>query len=87
MNCYACDEPSPYPICNKCTREGFHILKIFSGEQKPKFDKSKYHHFIFKETFWYDVFAKDKSHANRKVQWDMRTKRELEVSEQVKLEV
>jgi len=83
----ACDEPSGYPVCCNCTREGYHVLKLMKGEQKPKFDKSKYRHFVFKETFWYDVFAKDLEHAHRKVQQDMRTKRKLEVSEQFRLEM
>lgn len=87
MNCFACDEPSPYPVCNACTREGYDVNKLMKGEQKPKFDKSNYRQFLFKETIWYDVFAKDEEHAHRKVQGDMRVKRKLEVSEQFKLKI
>ena len=87
MNCFVCDEPSGYPVCNSCTHEGYDINKLRSGEQKPKFDKSGYRHFVFKETFWYNVFARDEAHAHRKVQTDMRVKRTLDVSEQITLEV
>ena len=42
MNCFACGKPCGYPICNSCTREGFDINKILSGEQKPKVRKNKW---------------------------------------------
>jgi len=85
MKCFVCDEPSPYPVCNSCTREGFDINKIFSGEQKPKFNHSDYKHFIFKETIWYDCFTRNKEHANRIVDLSMLTKRKLELQTQNKL--
>ena len=85
MNCFACDEPSPYPVCNACTREGYDVNKLISGEQKPKFDESKYRHFLFKEISLYDVFAKDKEHALRKIDGSMRIKHEIKVAEQKRI--
>jgi len=38
MRCFVCGEHNGYPVCNSCTREGYDINKIFSGEQKPKVD-------------------------------------------------
>jgi len=87
MRCFVCDEPSPYPVCNECTREGYDINKIIDGSQKPKFDESTYQEFIFKELRTYRVKAKDEAHAHRKVDSSMMIKCELKVQRIVKLEI
>jgi hypothetical protein len=67
MNCFVCDEPSSYPICCDCTREGYDLDKILDGSQKPKFNEKDYDFFIFKEVCTYQVKAKDEAHARRKI--------------------
>lgn len=40
MDCYVCGAKAcGYPVCNACTREGYNINKILSGEQTPKTTK------------------------------------------------
>jgi hypothetical protein len=36
MECFVCGKQCGYPVCAECTREGYDINKIISGEQKPK---------------------------------------------------
>lgn len=36
MECFVCGKVCGYPVCAECTREGYNINKIISGEQQPK---------------------------------------------------
>ena len=40
VECFVCGKSQGYPVCNECTRKGFDINKIISGEQLPLRKKS-----------------------------------------------
>jgi hypothetical protein len=41
MECFVCGKSCGYPVCNDCTRKGFDVNKIISGEQVVPIKKSK----------------------------------------------